>query len=214
MAPAMAKSSDTEGTAAPKIVRLRRIEDMVLVARITGATPVIPHKWSEKSIRQMADKQQAEAGAARPRRLPKNPEEEALDSCYWLDDQGAIPAVSFKAAMVGACRFFDGLTMTLAKLLFYVEGEGPEQLVPVGDKSNGTMREDTPRNSSGTPDLRYRYQFWPWQAELRVHYLPSMIDVDSVIALLDAAGKGGVGDWRPSSPKSSTGSYGQFRVEL
>lgn len=104
----MAKSSDTE--TAPKIIRLRRIEDMILVARITGTTPVIPHKWSEKSIRQMADKQQAEAGAPRPKRLPKNPEEEALDSCYWLDDQGAIPAVSFKAAMVGACRFFDGLT--------------------------------------------------------------------------------------------------------
>ena len=206
----MAKSTETP-IATPKITRLRRIEDMVLLANITGLTPVIPHKWSEKAIRQMADKQQAEAGATRPKRLPKNPEEEAHDSCYWLREEGAIPAVSFKAAMVGACRFFEGLTMTFAKLLFYVEGEGPEQLVPIGKE--WTMREDTPRNSGGVPDLRYRCQFTPWQAQLRVHYLPSMIDVDSVIALLDAAGKGGVGDWRPSSPKSSTGSYGQFQVD-
>ena len=39
-----------------------------------------------------------------------------------------------------------------------------------------------------------------------------MIDEASVIALVDAAGMGGVGEWRPSAPKSATGSYGQFRV--
>ena len=207
----MAKSTD-DGVIIPKITQLRRIEDMVLIARIQGITPVIPHKWSEKAIRQMADKQQSEDATARAPRQPKNPEQEALDSCYWLDGQGAIPAVSFKAAMVGACRFFEGITMVFAKLLFYVEGHGPDQLVPVG--TDKKMREDTPRNSGGGVDLRYRYQFFPWSAELRVHYLPSMINVDSVIALLDAAGKGGVGDWRPSSPKSATGTYGQFQVEV
>ena len=207
----MAKSTDGD-IAVPKIVTLRRIEDTVLIASIEGTTPVIPHKWSEKAIRQMAEKQQSEDAAARPRKLPKNPEQEAEDSCYWLDGQGAIPAVSFKAAMVGACRFYEGITMTLAKLLFYVEGYGPEQLVPIG--KDKLMREDTPRNSGGGVDLRYRYQFDPWGAELRVHYLPSMISAESVLALLDAAGKGGVGDWRPSSPKSATGSYGQFRVVL
>jgi hypothetical protein len=196
--------------ASTKIATLRRIEEMILVQRIEGITPVIPHKWSEKAIRQMAEKQQSEEVATRPVRQPKNPEQEAQDSCYWLDGQGAIPAVSFKAAMVGACRFFEGITMVGAKLLFYVEGYGPEQLVPVG--TDKTMREDTPRNSGGSVDLRYRYQFWPWSAELRVHYLPSIINVDSILALLDAAGKGGVGDWRPSSPKSATGTYGQFRV--
>ena len=205
----MAKATD-DAVVIPKISALRRIEDMVLIARIEGTTPVIPHKWSEKAIRQMAAKQQSEDATARQPRKPKNPEQEAIDSCYWIDGQGAIPAVSFKAAMVGACRFFDGITMVMAKLLFYVEGYGPEQLVPIGAEK--TMREDTPRNSNGGVDLRYRFQFTPWGAELRVHYLPSMINVDSVIALLDAAGKGGVGDWRPSSPKSSTGSYGQFQV--
>lgn len=196
----------------PKIVQLRRIEDMVLQVGVEGVTPVIPHRWSEKAIRQMAEKQQSSAGRARQIREPKNPEQEAHDSCYWLGEEGAMPAVCFKAAMVGACRFFDGLTMTLAKLLFYVEGEGPEQLIAI--KGDRQRREDTPRNSGGVPDLRYRYQFFPWSAQLRVHYLPSMIDPDSVIALLDAAGKGGVGDWRPSSPKSATGTYGQFRVVI
>lgn len=216
--PAKAKSTEDEFTQ-PKIIQLRRIEDMVLTADIEGVTPVIPHRWSEKSLRMMRDKQMSATSAPRARKEPKNPEEEAHDSCYWLDvkdddgnvsTKGAVPATAFKAAMVGACRFYEGITMTQAKLLFYVEGEGPDQLVPVdGDP---VMREDTPRNSGGTADLRYRMQFWPWSARLRIHFLPSMIGPDSVYALLDAAGKGGVGDWRPSSPKSATGTYGQFRL--
>jgi hypothetical protein len=238
----MAKSSEEEFTQ-PKIVQLRRIEDLVLAADIEGVTPVIPHRWSEKSLRMMRDKQMSATSAPRARKEPKNPEEEAHDSCYWLtvvkaeqgyvtvsetgdgriygsdgiyyeglpvETKGAIPATAFKAAMVGACRFYEGITMTQAKLLFYVEGEGPDQLVPI--EGEPVMREDTPRNSGGTADLRYRMQFWPWSARLLIHFLPSMIGPDSVYALLDAAGKGGVGDWRPSSPKSATGTYGQFRL--
>lgn len=214
----MAKSTDDEFTQ-PKIIQLRRIEDVVYTVNIEGVTPVIPHRWSEKSLRMMRDKQMSATSTTRVRKEPKNPEEEANDSCYWLDvkdddgsisRKGAVPATAFKAAMVGACRFYEGITMTQAKLLFYVEGEGPDQLVPINGEPE--MREDTPRNSGGVADLRYRMMFWPWSARLRVHFLPSMIGVDSVVSLVDAAGKGGVGDWRPSSPKSATGTYGQFRV--
>jgi hypothetical protein len=214
----MPKSTD-EAQVATKIVQLRRLEDILLVANIEGVTPVIPHRWSEKSLRMMRDKQMSEQATARTRREPKNPEEEARDSCYWLDvpdgnggtvTKGAIPAVSFKAAMVGACRFYEGITMVQAKLLFFVEGAGDDQLVPI--EGEPKMREDTPRNSGGTADLRYRTSFYPWSAQLRIRFLPTMISPDSVFALLDAAGKGGVGDWRPSSPKSATGTYGQFKV--
>jgi hypothetical protein len=205
---------------APKVIKLRRIEDVVLIARIEGKTPLIPHRWSEKAIRMMADKQQQEtAASAAPKREPKNPEQEAHDSCYWLDvkeddgsvvTKGAMPATAFKAAMVGACRFYGGITMVQAKQLFYVEGEGADQLVAVdGDP---VMRQDTPRNATGVADLRYRMMFFPWSATLRVRFIPTMIDPDSVLALLDAGGKGGVGDWRPSSPKSHTGTFGQFQV--
>lgn len=210
----------TAGDEEAKIIRLRRIEEQTLEVRITGLTPTIPHKWSEKSLKMMRDKQMSEAGSLSTRREPKNPDEEAEQSCYWIDvpEQGggearrhaALPAVSFKAAMVGACRFYEGITMVQAKLLFYVEGMGAEQLVPL----NGpwTMREDTPRNSGGTADLRYRMAVWPWETTLRVRYLPSQISPDSVISLVDAAGKLGVGDWRPNSPKSASGTFGQFRV--
>ena len=33
-----------------------------------------------------------------------------------------------------------------------------------------------------------------------------------MVAFLDAGGRLGVGDWRPNSPKSKTGVYGQWKV--
>jgi hypothetical protein len=207
-------ASSTKSSATSGAIVLDRLEDVVVTAMIEGVTPVIPHRWSEKAIAMMADKQQ-NPGRRTKQREAKNPEQEAFDSCYWLARNGdgsvpAMPSTAFKAAMVTGARFFDQLTMTSAKQLVYVEGEGPDQLVEIQGERH--LREDTPRNANGTADLRYRYAFFPWRAELRIRFLPHLIDPDSVLTLLDAGGRGGVGDWRPSSPRSSTGTFGQFRV--
>jgi hypothetical protein len=201
-------------------VQLTRLAEEVAQIHIAGATPLIIHKWSEKALNQMRI---AQSGAIKPPREPKNAEENAHAATYWVDVAETIPgipSVSFKAAMVGACRFFDGLPMTTAKLLFFVDGvvseakgDAPARdlLVPI-ISGPGEMREDTPRNDNGNPDLRYRNQFFPWKAVLNVRFMPAKIAPESVIALADAAGRGGVGEWRPSAPKSATGTYGQFRV--
>jgi len=207
-------------TASGGPVQLQRLEEQVAEIHIAGITPLIIHKWSEKALNQMRI---AQSGAIKPPREPKNAEENAHAATYWVDAEETIPgipSVSFKAAMVGACRFFDGLPMTTAKLLFFVDGvvseakgDAPARdlLVPI-ISGPGEMREDTPRNDNGNPDLRYRNQFFPWKAKLNVRFMPAKISPESVIALADAAGRGGVGEWRPSAPKSATGTYGQFRV--
>jgi hypothetical protein len=191
------------------VLRLKRLDEAQITLRIEGITPLIPHSWSEKSLQLMREKQFGQT--ARPAREAKNPEEEAHAATYWLPDgRAGMPAVAYKAAMVGACRFFEGLSMVQAKALFFVQGEGPEQLVPI--EGTPEMFEATPRNQGGVVDLRYRNRFYPWAATLVVRFLPSRIDSQSVVALLDAAGRLGVGDWRPASPKSMTGTYGQWRV--
>jgi hypothetical protein len=101
--------------------------------------------------------------------------------------------------------------MVEAKQLLFVEGEGPEQLVRISGKKD--LHEDMPRNANGNADLRYRYYVQDWAAVLRIRYTPSRITRESVIALVDAAGRGGVGDWRPSAPKSYTGTFGTWRVD-
>ena len=190
-------------------ISLKVIEREVLSIDIEGASPLIPHKWSEKALRMMRE---AQSGSkARAARTAKVPEDEAEGALYRLaDGTPGMPATAFKAAMVGAARLFQGVTMTALKSAIFVHGEGQDQLVPIDGEM--TLREDTPRNATGVADLRYRYAFWPWRASLQVEYLTAMVDKESVIALVDAAGNGGVGDWRPSAPKSLTGTFGRFRV--
>lgn len=190
-------------------IKLEVIERAIISIGIEGASPLIPHKWSEKSLRMMRE---AQSGSkARAKHTAKIPEEEAEGALYRLPDgTPGMPATAFKAAIAGAARLFQGVTMTALKAAIFVHGDGPDQLVPI--EGEMTLREDTPRNATGVADLRYRYSFWPWRAELQVEFLTAVIDKESVVALVDAAGNGGVGDWRPSAPKSLTGTFGRFRV--
>lgn len=190
-------------------IRLEVVQREIIEVAIEGASPLIPHKWSEKALRMMRE---AQSGSkARPKHEPKVPKDEAEAALYRLaDGRPAMPATAFKAAMVGAARLFQGVTMTALKAAIFVHGEGTDQLVAI--EGEMSMREDTPRNATGVVDLRYRYSFWPWSAVLRVEFLTAMVDKESVIALVDAAGNGGVGDWRPSAPKSLTGTFGRFKV--
>lgn len=203
-------TASTNGEAA---IRLKRLEKAVVNVPIVGLSPLIPHKWSEKSLRMMREKQSG--SKARAKKDPKDPVEEAEGATYYLENgRPGMPATAFKAAIVGAARYFDGITLVQAREAFFVVGEGADQLVPIDFPEDGrVLREDTPRVSGGTADLRYRYAYWPWRAILPVRFNPVLIDTESVFALVDAAGQGGVGDWRPSSPKSNTGSFGTFEVE-
>lgn len=190
------------------IFALKRITKEVAVIPIVGVTPVIPHRWTEKARRMMLDKQQ---GKATERKSPKNPEQEAREATYWCEDgRPGIPATAFKAAIADAARYFDKITIELLKRVIYVYGEGPEVLVPIDGQIS--MREDMPRISMTTADLRYRNQIFPWRAELHVEYMSAMLNHEALVTIVDAAGSNGVGDWRPSSPKSKTGTFGIFRV--
>jgi hypothetical protein len=168
------------------------------------------HQFTAKARQMMLDKQMGKT----VQREPKSPEELYQASLYPMegDDGYGFPAVAFKAAIVDGCRYFKGskLTMTAAKQMIFVKGEGGDMLVPLAGQPK--MREDTVRNATGVADIRFRGEFWPWRATLRIVFVPSMIDLSSIVALVDAAGMGGVGEWRPASKEAKTGMYGTWRV--
>jgi hypothetical protein len=191
-------------------IRLKRLVDITCEVAIVGLTPVIPHKWSQKSLQMMPG--HPDKPLVSPKKGRRNPKEEAEACVYRLPNgKPGIPATAFKSAIIDACRFFDKPSMKEAKLWFYVIGEGPDQLVEIKGKS--ILREDTPRNANGSADLRYRYAFDDWSATLRIRFPEVCTDADSVAALVDAAGRCGVGDWRPSAPKSNTGTFGTWRAD-
>jgi hypothetical protein len=205
------KAAETQ-TAGPIVLKPITLE--TILVPITGTTEYISHRWSEKAKRMMLEKQQSQTRAPKE---AKNPEADYESSIHRLPakfpdilGRPGIPAVSFKAAMVGACRRFDGITMVLAKTALIVIGEGPDALVPI--EGEPRMREDMVRLESGVADIRYRAGFLPWSAQLMIRYDPTLLRRESVVTLVEAAGQGGVGDWRPSAPKSLTGMYGMFQV--
>lgn len=194
-----------------RVAALTPIRRETVEVQIVGVSPLIPHKWSEKARTMMRTKQTG--SKAQTLREAKDPVAEAEASLYRLaDGRPGMPATAFKAATIGAARLYEGVTMASLKAALFVTGEGDDQLVPIDGEM--TMREDTPRNSGGTADLRYRYAFFPWSAILQVTFIPSLIDLESVVNLVDAGGNGGVGDWRPSAPKSLTGTFGRYEVRL
>lgn len=193
----------------PVGIKLRRLDRVNFDIPVVGTAPLIVNRWSEKAKQMMLEAQQS---SARTKKSPKDPVANFEASRYRLPDgRDGFPANAFKAAIVHAGRLFDGITQVALKQMMVVVGEGGDQLVPLtyGDV---TMREDTPRNASGVADLRYRAQFWPWSATLTVKTIKGQFDIDSIFALVDAAGIGGVGEWRPTSPKSATGTFGTFEV--
>ena len=169
---------------------------------LIGDSPLISHKWSEKSKKEIRDKQQKKAKTAKDIR---NPEAEFEDSLYHIEGGGyGFPAVAFKAAAVNACSHVDGITKVHARGAFHIMCE----LVTIeGDKP--IQREDMVRVGMGVADLRYRGEFKKWHCKIPVRFNANVLSLEQITNIFDTAGfSTGVGEWRPQK----NGDYGMFHV--
>lgn len=172
---------------------------------LIGDTPLICHAWSQKSKEAMLAKQMKKAV---PKKEAKDPERDFRESLYPHPEGGfGFPAVAFKAAAVGACRFVSGIPMTIARGAFHVVGD----LVKI--EGEPEMREDTVRNESGVADIRYRGEFKQWRAMIAVKFDADMLSIEQIANLFNRAGFSvGIGEWRPMSKESASGRFGMFHV--
>src|ERR687893_583310 len=91
-------------------VQIDQIAAETISVPIIGTSPLIVHKFSEKGKRQMLDNMQ---GRKTPK-TNKDPEEEYEAAFYRLKDgRYGFPAIAFKAATIGGCRFY-GKNVTMA----------------------------------------------------------------------------------------------------
>lgn len=191
-------------------ISINRIGTETLSVPLIGTAPLIVHKFGEKAKRQMLDAMQ---GRKTPKE-PKNPEADYESAFYRHDDDGfGFPVIAFKAASVGACRFFGKqMPMTTARQCIFFDAEfskrdGQKLARIIGEPH---MREDVVRVGMGGTDLRYRPEFTEWSTEVEVTYVKSMLTRDSVLSLLEAGGMGvGVGEWRPEKK----GDFGTFQID-
>lgn len=186
-------------------ISLQAISAERILVPIVGTAPLIVHAWSEKAKRQMLDAQQGRKTIKEVR----DPDADYQASLYRTESGYGFPTLGFKAATVGAARFF-GKTVRMTELRQFLFMRG----VPSADKSQilteiiGTprMREDMVRVGMGT-DLRYRGEFVEWSAVLDITFVTTALARDSVLSLVDAGGLGvGVGEWRPEK-RGQNGTY-------
>lgn len=210
-----------------EIPQIDRIAAETIIVPIIGTTPLIVHRFSEKAKRQMLEAMQ---GIKRTKEH-RDPKAEFIDAAYRMNRNGGdrdrygFPSLGFKEATVGAARFYpkNKVTMTGLRQFIFFKGEMGEDrigLVPIlkhedADVDSNTewprMREDPVTVGVDGRDLRYRPEFWPWRADLKVTYVTSALSRGSVLSLIDAGGLGvGVGEWRPQK----RGDFGTYRVDL
>jgi hypothetical protein len=187
--------------------------------RIKGTAPLVQCKFSQKAREKMM------ADMATPKSAKKSREARPPRD-YDADFEGAkhyasagwvgIPCPAFRAAMIDACRAVN-LVMTRTKMAVFVLPDG-------FDRDDGTplVRIDAPdpertemmvRNDNGSADIRIRPMWREWSAEVTCEWDADMITAESVVNLLDRAGRQiGVGEGRPFSKNSVGQGWGTFTV--
>lgn len=197
-------------------IQIDRIAAETIRVPIVGTAPLIVHNFSEKSKRQMLESQQGK----KKLKAVRDPEAEYAAAFYRISDldgtlRYGFPVTAFKAATIGAARFYDkSVSMTALRQFLFMRGvltdADPQQLVEISGEPR--MREDVVRlgGPSRSADLRYRPEFPNWSAILEVTFVTSSISRQSVLSLIDAGGLGiGVGEWRPEK----RGEFGTYAVD-
>ena len=179
--------------------------------KVKGLSPLISHKWSEKAKKEMLDKQMKKKLSTRQ---AKNPQAEFESSLYLLSNgkhpKGpyGFPAVAFKAAAVRAAKQLDGMNMTDARGLFYIEPDDGD-LVQIHTPQPPEMREDMVRLNGKSADIRYRGSFVNWSVTLNVRYNADVVSQEQLLNLFELAGFScGVGEWR----MEKGGTFGTFTL--
>lgn len=185
---------------------------------IRGLSLYVQHRFSEKAQAQIEATQRAGTQArSRKKRDPKD-FEAVYRAAQHRSREGwcGIPAPAFRNACIDACRL-TGFKMTHAKLSLFVDcdgfdGEDGTPLVRISGEPE--IHKGWGRNANGNPDLRWR-PMWRegWEAYVRVSWDADQFSAADVGNLMMRAGlQCGIGEGRPSSPKSNGLGWGIFEV--
>lgn len=175
---------------------------------IEGTTPLLVNNFSEKSKKEIEDKYRQKA---KIKAVPISKEEEFKNALYYMPNtktRYGMPASGLKLCAVSACRYIEGIPMTIALGAFhvlespYVEIKGK----PVVDER--TVRVGNFGNKK--PANRVRPRFDKWECTFTVQYNAGVISAEQILNLYEHAGFSvGLCEHRPEKK----GSNGMFRVK-
>lgn len=176
----------------------------VTVENMPDSTLIV-HRLDPKTVEKFTDK---EFGRKSTRELRNLDDEYNKCFHYTKDKKYGFPASGFFGAMLDAAVACD-IPKTELKRAVRIIGD----IYEIKYKKLN-RRIDNPRRAgiNSTPDERHRPEFVDWEIEILIQYDKNLISAEQIINLLNRAGfSSGLGDWRPSAPKSGT--HGMFRVK-
>lgn len=194
-------------------VIIPRLQWEEMTVTIRGVTPIIFHRFSEKSKKAMRAKQ-AQTAASSSKKPARKPKEEEIGALYFTDDkQVGFPAYGIRKAMVTAGSRFTQETKVGLCGVIKIRCDDSKDILPVRfpDEDAIEGREDVVSlgGQKRTTDLRYRPMLRRWEIDVPIRYCKTLIGPDKVINLLQIAGETiGIGDWRIEK----NGKYGEFEV--
>lgn len=181
--------------------------------RIRGLSPLLVCAFNKKVAQEISNKME---GKAKNKKAPKDPDAEWQEGKH-ISEEGweGIHCGSFRGAIIDAARSVDGITMTALKQAVFVVAEGRSvdgaPLIRIHGKSEKHFAMC--RTQTGVAYPRYRPIYKEWECDLIVRANGHILTPEAAANLVALAGATcGVGEWRPTSPKSKTGEFGLFEI--
>ena len=192
----MSNSAESVVIAQPKFVSV--------ALEIEGTAHLIQNAFSQKAIEEMLRKHMG-LTVQREKKKPR----EVIENAIVRNTDGGVcmPVTSVKAAMLTAStqlKTFERKKTMLMTSLFIEGGALPITF----DRMTPRMDMVRTAGMNRTPDVRFRPQFEGWKARLVIQFVDGLLQVQSVVDLVQRAGRVGIGEWRPEK----RGTHGTFRV--
>jgi hypothetical protein len=203
-----------------------QIEEMIVISppkihtivfKIKGTAPLMTHRFSKK-MEMMQAQIEGKQSSKKKVHKEKNPEQDMNDASY-IHEKGwfGVPASSFRAGLISACRLAN-FKMTIAKLSLFIIADGHDKVdgVPI-IKINGKreMSIMTVRNATGVADVRVRPIWKEWEMSIKVNYDRTQFSETDVYNLFMRVGmQVGIGEGRPDSKQSAGLGYGTFEIVI
>lgn len=190
-------------------------EILEIETRVRGLTPLMIAKFSQKAITEI---EESYAGKPKNKKKEYDPKTES-DLLRHISTEGwdGFHAASIRGAMISACRNVKTAKMTEMKQAIFVIADGADEkgtpLIQIDCKDRG-IHNGTVRLANGTAAVRNRPIYPTWSANIRIQVFAGLLSSESALNLLALAGRFcGIGEYRPSSPDCTTGSFGTFEID-
>lgn len=191
----------------------------ILEFPIIGTAPLVIHRFSAKTKRQMKEKMETGKAASSKKNREAKLTEDLFAEARYCSPEGwdGFNASSVRNALISACRLV-GFKMTLAKLSVFVLPNGwdaQEPQIPlVRIYGTATKQEDIARVETGQPYITVRAAYHDWTARIKIRWDADQFTRDDIANLLMRVGmQVGIGEGRPDSKNSTGMGWGLFELQ-